>query len=230
MSDQPGNRMLVFDLDGTLVDSARDLVPALNRTIAADGIPEIGFGEVGHIVGKGAMAMIARAFEFHGVALDSQRHKELLAIFLDEYEGHIAEETVYFDGVMEALDMLATEGWRFAICTNKYEHLAHKLIMQIGGGERFAAIAGGDTFETRKPDPAHIIKTIELAAGDPVKSIMIGDSNNDIDAAVAAGIPSIAVSFGYSDRPVEDLGASLVIDSFSCLPNAVRTLDQNPLC
>ncbi len=221
MPDKLSDRIIVFDLDGTLVDSMRDLVPALNRTIAIDGLPAIDFADVGHIVGKGAMAMIARAFDFHNASLSAERQKDLLHIFLKEYEARIADETMYFDGVMQALDMLAVDGWRFAICTNKFEGLARKLIAQIGGGDRFAAITGGNTFETKKPDPAHIVKTVELAGGDPAKAIMVGDSNNDIDAAIAAGISSVAVTFGYSDRPVEKLGATVIINHFNELPDAI---------
>ncbi|MGI9355113.1 MAG: phosphoglycolate phosphatase [Rhizobiaceae bacterium] len=216
------DRIIVFDLDGTLVDSMRDLIPALNRTIARDGLPPIAFEDVGHIVGKGAMAMISRAFDFHGKPLKQARQKELLGVFLKEYEARIADDTVYFDGVFEALDALETEDWRFAICTNKFEHLARELVTKIGGAERFAAITGGDTFEVKKPNPVHIIKTVELADADPAKAIMVGDSNNDIDAAIAAGWPSIAVAFGYSDRPVEELGASTIISHFDELSDAVR--------
>jgi len=221
------DRIIVFDLDGTLVDSMRDLVPALNRAISLDGLPPIPFQDVGHIVGKGALAMIARAFDFHGKPLEKSRQKELLDVFLAEYEAHIADDTVYFDGVFEALDTLGTNGWRFAICTNKFEHLARKLITKIGGAERFAAITGGNTFEAKKPNPAHIVKTVELAGGDPAKAIMVGDSDNDIDAAIAAGWPSIAVSFGYSDRPVEELGASTIIGHFDQLSDAVHALSNS---
>jgi len=221
------DRIIVFDLDGTLVDSMRDLVPALNRTIAHDGLSPIASGDISHFVGKGAMAMIGRAFEHYGKPLSKDRQKELLGIFLEEYEAHIADHTIYFDGAMKALDTLGAEGWRFAICTNKFEHLARKLMEQIGGAQRFAAITGGDTFEVKKPDPAHIVKTVELAGGDPKKAVMVGDTNNDIDAAIAAHIPSIAVTFGYSDRPVQELGASAMINHFDQLSDAVRTLSSD---
>ena len=170
--------------------------------------------------------MIGRAFEHYGKPVSMGRQKELLGVFLEEYEAHIADATVYFDGVTEALDILESEGWRFAICTNKFEHLARKLMAEIGGAERFAAITGGDTFELKKPDPAHIVETVKLAGGDPEKAIMVGDSNNDIDAATAAGIPSIAVNFGYSDRPVKELGASTIIFNFKELIGAVRSISQ----
>lgn len=218
------DRIVVFDLDGTLVDSNRDLVPALNQTVARDGVPPISRTDVGHVVGKGAREMIRRAHEFHGHALDPARHDELLDIFLAEYEARIAEETIYFDGVFPALDDLAGRGWAFAICTNKYEHLARKLISALGGGERFAAITGGDTFPVRKPDPRHIALTIELAGGRPEKSVMVGDSINDIAAARDLPMASVAVDFGYTDIPPQDLGADRLISHFSELPVAVEEL------
>lgn len=205
---------IVFDLDGTLVDSNRDLVPALNRTTAHDGLPPISRADVGHVVGQGALMMIKRAFDFHSTPLSENRHKELLPIFLENYEAHIADETVYYEGVLKALDDLAERDWILAVCTNKYEHLARKLLDILGGTERFSAITGGDTFPLKKPDPSHIVETIKLAGGDPSNAVMVGDSINDIDAALAANIPVIAVNFGYSDVPVEQLNPTKIISHF----------------
>jgi len=208
---------IVFDLDGTLVDSNRDLVPALNRTTAHDGLPPISREDVGHVVGQGALMMIKRAFDFHKTPLDPVRHKELLSVFLETYEAHIADETVYYDGVLKALDELAEQGWILAVCTNKYEKLARKLIGIIGGTERFSAITGGDTFDNKKPDPSHIIETIKLAGGNPARAVMVGDSINDINAAIAAQIPVVAVDFGYTDIPVKKLNPTVIISHFDQL-------------
>lgn len=216
--------IIVFDLDGTLVDSNRDLIPALNRTIGHDGLPPISRDAVGHVVGKGALEMIRRAHSFHGHDLDPARERELLEIYLAEYEAHIADETVYFDGVGEALDRLAEKGWRFAICTNKFEHLARKLIGLLGGLERFATITGGDTFENRKPHPDHIRQTLHQAGGSVETSIMVGDSINDIAAARDVPMRSIAVDFGYTDIPPSELGADIVISHYDELPKAVENL------
>ncbi len=215
---------IVFDLDGTLVDSNRDLVPALNRTTAIDGLPPIERAQVGHVVGKGALAMISRAFAFHGVELPNGRAQELLPHFLTFYERHIADETVFFDGALRAMDELQRRGWIVAICTNKYEHLARKLIGLLDTPSRYAAITGGDTFDFKKPDPRHITETIALAGGNPTCAVMVGDSINDIDAAKSASLPVIAVDFGYTDIPVSELGPDIIISHFDDLVNAAERL------
>ncbi len=151
------NGIIIFDLDGTLIDSARDLVPALNRTIARDDLPPVPMSDVGTVVGQGALAMIARAFAYHGRSLDPVRHTELLAIFLEEYEARIADETVWYDGVFDALDALEADGWRFAICTNKYERLARLILAKM---ERWRPIRGRHgrrhvRFSQTRPAPYH---------------------------------------------------------------------------
>ncbi|MEM9732992.1 MAG: HAD-IA family hydrolase [Pseudomonadota bacterium] len=218
------DKIVIFDLDGTLVDSVRDLVPALNRTTALDGLPPISIEHVGSIVGKGALKMIERAFAFHDQPLTEARQKELLGHFLEFYEANIANETVYFDGCLAALDALAADGWQLAICTNKYAHLAERLMAELGGRDRFAALTGGDSFDVKKPDQFHIMETARLAGCDPARAIMVGDSINDIEAARRAPMPSIAVDFGYTDIPVADLGADTIISHFDALPDAVEAL------
>lgn len=219
-------RAILFDLDGTLVDSNRDLVPTLNRVVALDGVPPTSLDDVGHVVGQGAMAMIARAFALHGVPLESARHKELLALYLEDYEQHLADETVFFDGALEALDLLEADGWQLHVCTNKYEHLARKLLNALGESGRFGTITGGDTFAVKKPDPSHLIETARLAGVDPFRCIMVGDSINDIAAAQAAKMPVVAVTFGYSDVGVKTLGPDAIISHFQELPNAITVLSQ----
>jgi len=220
-------KAVIFDLDGTLVDSNRDLVPTLNRVTAPDGLPPISREDVGHVVGQGAKAMIAKAFAFHGRTVAADRHEELLTLFLVEYEAHIADETVFFDGVLAALDTLVEQHWQVLVCTNKYQHLARKLLKALGEEERFAVITGGDTFPTKKPDAAHLIETAKLAAVDPTRCVMVGDSVNDIAAAQAASMPVIAVDFGYSDVPVASLNPDMVISTFDDLPAAVQRLTAN---
>ncbi len=220
-------KTIVFDLDGTLVDSARDLVPMLNRTVAADGIPPISIEQAGYCVGQGAMKMIERAYALHGQPLDPERHKELLADFLAHYEENLSENTVFYEGALGALDRLAEDGWVFAVCTNKYEHLAHKMLDELGQSTRFSAVSGGDTFDFRKPDPAHIIETVKLAGGVPETAIVVGDSINDIAAAREADIPVIAVDFGYSDVPVAQLEPTAIISHFRELFDTVEAIASN---
>ena len=220
--------LIIFDLDGTLVDSNRDLVPALNHATFIEGIPPISRDDVGHVVGQGALRMIDRAYAFHGETIEfgGELHMRLLDRFLDYYEAHIADETVFYPGVIEQLDRLSENGWQFAVCTNKYESLARKLLSELNELDRFVAVTGGDTFSVKKPDPAHILGTIEQAGADRARTIMVGDSINDIAAAQAAGVPVIAVDFGYSDVPVATLSPDIIISHYKELEDAVNKLGR----
>lgn len=216
--------ILVFDLDGTLADTILDLIPVLNRVTATQGLEAIPIADVGHVVGHGARAMIERAYAYHNRALDKAVHDKLFNDFLTDYEENIAANTVIFEGAMDVLDALEAQGWKFAVCTNKPEKLAVKLLQELGVAHRFAAVTGGDTYPYRKPDPRHLTGTIEKAGGNRDRAVMIGDSRTDIDTAKAAGIPVVAVDFGYTDVPVRLLGPDMVISHFSELPQAVETI------
>jgi phosphoglycolate phosphatase len=216
--------ILVFDLDGTLADTILDLIPVLNRVTATQGLEAIPIADVGHVVGHGARAMIERAFAYHNRTLDEAIHEKLFTDFLTDYEENIAANTVIFEGAMDVLDALEAQGWKFAVCTNKPEKLAVKLLQELGVAHRFAAVTGGDTYPYRKPDPRHLTNTIEKAGGNRERAVMIGDSRTDIDTAKAAGIPVVAVDFGYTDVPVRLLGPDVVISHFSELPKAVDTI------
>lgn len=222
------SRLLIFDLDGTLVDSNRDLIPALNAATASEGLAPISRADVGHIVGQGALKMIERAFTFHGQELEGgvggPTHKGLLQLFLLHYESHIADHTIFFPGVLKALNRLSNQGWQLAVCTNKYEHLARKLLAELGEIERFPVITGGDTFDFKKPDPRHLTETARMAGIEAAACIMVGDSINDIVPAQEADIPVIAVDFGYSDVPVRTLDPDRVISHFDELEGAVGDL------
>ncbi|MEE9313702.1 MAG: HAD-IA family hydrolase [Rhizobiaceae bacterium] len=217
-------KTIVFDLDGTLVDSIRDLVPALNKTTELDGVPPLTLADVGATVGSGAMKMIELAYNLNNLPLSTERHKELFSIFLQNYEAHIADHTVFYEGALSALDDLASNGWILAVCTNKYEHYARDMLQKMGELSRFSAITGGDSFDFRKPDPAHLIETIKLAGGSPNLAIMVGDTTNDILAARAANIPSIAVDFGYPDVPVEEMKATTIISHYTELKKSTDDL------
>lgn len=215
---------LVLDLDGTLVDTAADLLATLNAVLKVEGLAPISFDEALTMVGHGARAMIEAAIVANGINAEAERLDNLTAAFIDHYAGHIADESRPFPGAVEALDRLAADGWRLAVCTNKYEALARQLLAALGIAGRFAAIAGQDTFGVKKPDPRHLTETIRVAGGNDRRAVMVGDSEIDIATARAAGIPVIAVEFGYSPVPVADLGADRVINHFDGLYGAVYAL------
>jgi phosphoglycolate phosphatase len=214
----------VFDLDGTLAETAGDLVGTLNAVMAREGLAEIPFEKARDLIGAGAKALIRRGFAVAGRDLPDAKLEALFAFFLEHYGENILVHTHLFDGVTEALDALAAEGFRLAVCTNKMEDHAIKLLGLMGLADRFAFIAGRNTFPVSKPDPLHLTETIRLSGGDPHRAVMVGDSRTDIDTAKAAGIPVIAVSFGYTDVPVEELGPDVVIGHFRELPAAVKRL------
>ncbi|WP_342635140.1 phosphoglycolate phosphatase [Tepidamorphus gemmatus] len=219
----------VFDLDGTLVDSAPDLLAALDAAMTAAGFAVLPRDFALATVGHGARAMIEAALRAIAVEPTPDLVQPMHAHFLAHYEANIAVGTRPFPGVEAALDRLAAEGVRLAVCTNKYESLTLKLLAELGLTDRFAAIVGADTLSVRKPDPGHVLGTIARAGGDPGRAIMVGDSRADIDAAKAAKVPVIAVDFGYTPVPVADLGPDHVISGFDALyPIAARRLGLAP--
>ncbi len=215
---------IVFDLDGTLVDTAPDLVQALNEILKSQGMAPVALGASLSMVGHGARAMIEAAFIAAGRAPESALLDRLMQDFIAYYSDHIAEHSKPFPGAVAALDRFAANGWLLAICTNKLEGLARQLLQELGLAGRFAAITGQDTFGCRKPDPRHLTETIRCAGGEPQQAVMVGDSITDIDAAKAAGVPVVAVSFGYSAVPVDQLEPDRVIGNFAALWDAVATL------
>ncbi|MGK6314972.1 HAD family hydrolase [Neorhizobium sp. DT-125] len=206
--------LVIFDLDGTLIDTAPDLIDSLNHTIAVADLAPVTFEDLTHLVGQGVRVMIRRAFELRKTPLDEATAERLFNRFMEHYEAHMPGKSRPYAGAVECLDRLSTAGMRLAICTNKAERLAFPLIEKLGLSDRFAAMTCGDTFAARKPDARHILGTIERAGGNPAASVMVGDSVNDILAAHNAGIPSIAVSFGYSDVAVETLDPGHVISGY----------------
>ena len=215
---------IVFDLDGTLVDTAEDLVTTLNAILAAEGMAPMSMNSAIAMVGSGSRVLIESAFASEGRALAPETLDRLLADFLAFYDAHIADASKPYPGVETALDRLIADGWIMAVCTNKFEAPARKLLRILGLDRYFAAITGQDTFPFRKPDPRHLTETIRLAGGDAGRAIMVGDSRTDIDTANAARIPVIAVTFGYSPIPVTQLGATRVIADFAELHDAAAAL------
>lgn len=206
--------LAVFDLDGTLIDTAPDLVDSLNYTIAARDLEPVTYADLTHLVGHGAKAMIERSFALRNSPLTDVDLPPMLDRFIEHYKSGMPGKSLPYPGLLAALDRLAEAGVVLAVCTNKMESLARPLLDGLGMTSRFAAITGGDTFAVRKPDAEHLMGTVRLANGVPSRTVMIGDSLNDFKVARNAGIPSIAVPFGYSDVAVETLDPDLVIQHF----------------
>jgi len=215
---------IVFDLDGTLIDTAPDLVDTLNVVFAREGLPPVPYDTARNLIGGGARAMIARGVEAEGRVLTPDKLEQLFADFIAHYSEHIADRSRPFPGLIDALDALATRGHRFAVCTNKLERLSFLLLDQLKLADRFAAICGQDTFGMQKPDPEVLRRTITAAGGNPQHAIMIGDSLTDIRTARAAGIPVIAVDFGYSEKPVSEFGPDRIISHFAQLPASIAAI------
>jgi len=215
---------IVFDLDGTLIDTAPDLVDTLNVVFAREGLPPVPYDTARKLIGGGARMMIARGVEAEGRVFPPAKLEHLFADFIAHYSEHIADRSRPFPELTDALDLLAVDGWRFAVCTNKLERLSVLLLKRLGLADRFAAICGQDTFGMQKPDPEMLRRTVAAAGGNLQRAIMIGDSNNDIRVARAAGIPVIAVDFGYIERPVAEFGPDRIINRFAQLPAAVAGL------
>ena len=218
------NNTLIFDLDGTLANTAPDLVGTLNRIVEPHDLPPVSVDDVGQIVGHGAKAMIAKAFNLRSRRLSPELHENLFNAFIEDYTANIARETHLFEGALDALENLRSSDYRFAVCTNKLESLARILLQELEVTHWFSSITGGDTFSFRKPDARHLEETVKLMDGNLGSAIMIGDSTTDISAARNAGIASVAVTFGYSDQPVHMLGATAIIDHFNQLPNAINKI------
>lgn len=211
-----------FDLDGTLVDSSGDLTAAVNDTLAAAGRAPLTVAQVKTMVGGGAKHMLKQGLEATG-GIDEDAFRPLYKRMLAYYGDHLSVHTRPFPGAITALDALAERGVRVAVCTNKFESFATRLLTDLGLIDRFACIVGGDTLGPglSKPDRAPIDEMIRRAGGG--RTVFVGDSIYDIMAARNAGIPGIAVSFGFLLEPIEQMGADAVIDSFDDL---IPTLDR----
>jgi phosphoglycolate phosphatase len=215
---------LVFDLDGTLVDTAPDLVAATNHALADLGLAPVPDTTLRASIGQGARYMIVQGLQQTGLTLPEPDVDRLLELFLAYYEANIANTSRPFDGAMEALEELRRAGHPLVVCTNKREDLSRRLLDALGMTGLFAALAGRDTFTVYKPHPDHLRKVVLLSGGDPARSIMIGDTSIDIATARAASVPVIACSFGYPDMPAGELAADRTIGHFGELASAVAVL------
>lgn len=216
---------IVFDLDGTLIDTAPDLISTLNIILAREGMPPVEYDSARRMIGGGAKAMIERALAAEGRASSKAELDRLFAAFIDHYAAHIADHSRPFPELEATLEHLAGEGHRLAVCTNKLEWLSVRLLDMLQLTRHFVTICGQDTFGVQKPDPRMLRLTIERAGGEPTRAIMVGDSGTDIRTSRAATVPVIAVDFGYSEVPIALLRPDRTIGSYADLPAAIRDIE-----
>jgi phosphoglycolate phosphatase len=216
--------LLVFDLDGTLIDTAPDLIDTLNLILRREGLPPVPYDEARNMIGGGARVLLERGLSADGRDASRATVDRLYGDYIAHYAEHLADRSRPFPGLETALDTLDRAGWRFAVCTNKLEGLSLRLLEALRLKERFVAICGQDTFGVQKPDPAILLNTISRAGGAPQRAVMVGDSINDINTARAAKVPVIAVDFGYTDIPPALLGADRLIGDYARLPAALTGL------
>jgi phosphoglycolate phosphatase len=204
---------IAFDLDGTLVETAPDLLRGLNHVMRAEGLPLVTLEDIRRYIGRGAAQTIVRASAAHGITYSPDRLEQLTEAFVAEYARDIARESTLFPNLLQALDVLEAAGASFCVCTNKRTALSVQLLEALGVAHRFQAIVGADAVTRKKPDPAHFIQAIEQAGGSLSRSLMVG-----------AGAPVIAVTFGYTETAPALLGADAVVSDFSELPDVASRL------
>jgi phosphoglycolate phosphatase len=217
-------RTVVFDLDGTLVDTAPDLINALNFVLDREGLSPVPLHSARNMIGAGARKLIERGLELEGRVASQKDITRLTDDFVAYYAEHIADFSRPFDGLERALDDLAIRGYRFAVCTNKLEWLSKLLLDRLGLSARFSAICGADTFGISKPDPGILHQTVARAGGHISSAIMVGDAGTDIGVARRAGVPVIGVGFGYTEVPIAELKPDRLIRHMNELPAAVESL------
>jgi phosphoglycolate phosphatase len=220
-------RTIVFDLDGTLVDTAPDLLASLNVLLAREGLDPVDPAAGRTMIGGGIKPLIERGLAQQGRVFTPAHVDDLFAVYVAHYAEHIADLSRPFPGVETALDAFAARQDRLAVCTNKLAWLAVRLLDRLGLSERFDAICGQDTFRVRKPDPEVLRLTVEAAGGTLADAVMVGDSATDIRTARAAGVPVVAVDFGYTEVPVAELDPDRIISHFDALPAALEALTRH---
>ena len=218
---------ILFDLDGTLVDTAPDLMRAHNHVMKKFGYPTKSTEEIRKLVGKGAGAMIGRSIwgqakkEF-GKVNDEKVKKEMVTEFVDFYGKNIINESTLIIGVKEFLNWCKDQSISMAVCTNKQERLSNDLLKKIGIYDYFEYVAGSDTFDYCKPDPRHLTNVVEILDGDLKKTIMIGDSETDANAGKAAGIPVILLENGYTEKNTTEIYHNHLIKDFTGIEKIIK--------
>src|SRR5215217_1157784 len=219
-----GGWTVAFDLDGTLVDTAPDLIAALNVVLVEQGMAPASIASVRLLVGHGIRGMLQRAYDLAEVAITPAEIEALMPRLLAIYTDRIALESRPFPGCLDALPALRSRGAKLAVCTNKAIALTRALLAELDLTDRFDALIGGDELPAKKPDPTMLLEVIRRAGGDPAKAVMVGDASPDVGAAKAAGVPCIVLTFGYNDAPAAELGGDLLIDSYDALADAISSI------
>lgn len=212
---------IAFDLDGTLVDSAPDLIGTLNRMLVEEGLPPVPMESASTLIGSGARALLVHGFEAAGAPVERAKSDELFERFLVDYAAHIADGSQPFEGVVETLERLSERGAVLVVATNKRSDLSELLLGKLDLTRHFAAIVGPDRVSARKPSGAHLKEAVVIAGGDPERAIMVGDAAPDADAAKDAGMPCILTTFGFTPTPVEDLDGDVLIETFEDVEEAI---------
>jgi phosphoglycolate phosphatase len=215
---------IAFDLDGTLVETAPDLVGTLNVLLAEEGHAPLPLEEARDYIGRGARWLIERGFAASGASLDEGRASQLFDRFISHYLDHIADASHPFPGVVEALTAMKAAGARLVVCTNKRTDLSVALLDALDLSRLFEAVVGADIVPAPKPDPRHLQAAVAAAGGSMDRAIMVGDAATDAGAARAAGTPLVLVSFGYTEIPAAELGPDILIHHFDELPGACLQL------
>ncbi len=215
---------LAFDLDGTLVETAPDLLGSLNAVLVEQGLPPVPMSSARHLVGRGVRVMLEHGFAEAGATFDAARDAALMDRFIDIYLGRIADESHIYPNVVEVLQAFAAQGARLVVVTNKRTDLSLALLNALDLTRRFEAVVGPDLVSARKPSGAHLKEAVEKVGGDPARCLMVGDSAPDVATARALGVPVVVTSYGYTDPPAAELGADAVIDDFNQLPDWVARL------
>lgn len=215
---------IIYDLDGTLIDSARDMGVAVSRVLADHGLPPISDDDARIFMGEGSKVTMRRAFAKSGRALDDGTLATVTREFVGYYEKDPVQHTVAFDGVAEIVARFERLGLKQGVCTNKFEKSARMILKSLKLMPPIADVAGADTFSVRKPDPGHILQLIDRIGGTRDRAVMIGDSIHDVEAAHRGGLPAVLVSWGYTARPASELGADAVIERFDALPQALEQI------
>jgi phosphoglycolate phosphatase len=213
---------VIYDLDGTLIDSAKDMQVAVSRVLSDHGLPDVTEDDVRLFMGQGSKVTMGKAFAKYGRQLDEATLSAVTREFVRYYEADPVSHTSAFAGVPDVVARFARMGLKQGVCTNKFERPSRMILEHLKLMPPISDLAGADTFPVRKPDPKHILMLLERMGGTPERAIMVGDSIHDVEAAHGAGLPAVLVSWGYTDRPASELGAEAVIERFDGLPDALQ--------